>query len=188
MRQDTKVTTVYKASELSEKAQEKAREWFVSCWDWSDTEMVTESLQESLTDAGLPGLDLEWSLSYCQGDGVAFYGRIDLDALIALPTFAEYAEEVKRLDAEGDLLIEIVRNSYGHHYSHRNTMNVSIESNSESKTLTALEEDLSQYIKDVSRQLEREGYEMIESMQSMETFLDTAEANDWEFTADGKIY
>ncbi|MDH3001507.1 hypothetical protein A1D23_13230 [Chelonobacter oris] len=106
---------------------------------------LTQYFQTKLTQAGYPSeLDIEWSLSYCQGDGVAFYGDIDDDSLTAL--FTRYLKECEQLnevtkqqalnDWEHIWLPQlsafsrdsgwcspcIVRNGFALHYSHWNTM------------------------------------------------------------------
>ena len=45
-----------------------------------------------LVNAGLPdGLKIEWSLSYCQGDGKAFYGNINYSQWIKLFSLPIYS-------------------------------------------------------------------------------------------------
>ncbi|AWW69153.1 hypothetical protein C4O89_07515 [Mannheimia haemolytica] len=41
--------------------------------------------KHALVKAGFPDtLDMEYSLSHCQGDGVAFYGRLGTDDLMSI--------------------------------------------------------------------------------------------------------
>lgn len=57
-------------------------------------------------------LDVEWSLSHCQGDGVALYGRI-------------YRTEAPHLTwADNVEYVRLVRNHYGQHYTHYNTFTI----------------------------------------------------------------
>lgn len=81
--------TVYQFSELSDKAKEKARDWFRSCSDSSDLDFV---LEDFIRIADLIGLELStrsvklmsgktrqepeiyYSVAYCQGDYAAFSG------------------------------------------------------------------------------------------------------------------
>jgi hypothetical protein len=212
------IIKVYKFDELSPEAQAVAIEKYREGMDWQfESEGVTENIKIKLEEAGLPTDDVEWSLSYCQGDGVAFYGYVDMAKVARRVLEGEALELYKLIEAE-DLTIsaKLYRNSFGHHYSHYNTMNVEIDGDSidtiityikDTKTengltteewdeayakLEAFLEELETAIKEdvqtVSRQLEREGYEHLEYMQSDEIIKENIEANEYEFTADGKMY
>ena len=81
--------TVYQFSELSDKAKEKARDWFRSCADSSDLDSV---ITDFCSIADIIGLELDtrpvklmngntrwepeiyYSVAYCQGDYAAFAG------------------------------------------------------------------------------------------------------------------
>ena len=43
---------------------------------------ITNAFKETLKEYGLPTETVEWSLGWCQGDGVAFYGDIDIKKLL----------------------------------------------------------------------------------------------------------
>lgn len=155
--------------------------------------------KHALVKAGFPDtLDIEYSLSHCQGDGVAFYGWLDTDDLINLfnvlnpkqkrkqKMFANLLNHIKSWEFSYDLNVEIVRNRFGHRYSHWNTMDLSAKT---SDCLTFFEdcearkdwyfqatkvgkykmlwdgfiEDLEQYIKDTSCELAAVGYQIIEA-------------------------
>ncbi|MFC1040772.1 hypothetical protein ACFGWM_03400 [Pasteurella multocida] len=94
-----------------------------------------------LVNAGLPDdLEICWSLSYCQGDGVAFYGNIPhsyWSALFAciypnqkrkLRKFERLVQSLIEWEFYCDSLIEIQRNQFGHRYSHFGTMVVDARS------------------------------------------------------------
>lgn len=155
--------------------------------------------KHALVKAGFPdGLNIEYSLSYCQGDGVAFYGWLDTDDLINLfnvlnpkqkrkqKMFANLLNHIESWEFSYDLNVEIVRNQFGHCYSHWNTMELSAKT---SEWLTFFEdcearkdwyfpatkvgkykmlwdgfiEGLEQHIKDTSREMEAVGYRIIEA-------------------------
>lgn len=90
-----------------------------------------------LVEAGLPdGLNLEWSLSYSQGDGVAFYGEIEhthwLDLFVRIypnqkrqyRKFERLAKSLIAWSGYSDSLITIERNWFGHRYCHADTMSL----------------------------------------------------------------
>lgn len=88
---------IVKYAELSENAKEKAKSDFLSndcrSWDFQD-------LMEYKISADFPNSDLEiqWSLSSCQGDGVNLYGKLSyLDMMEKIKNnFTE--KEIKTLD------------------------------------------------------------------------------------------
>ncbi len=45
-------------------------------FDWDDAEFLTEDFKTQLAEQGFEETEVYWSLGYCQGDGVAFYGRV----------------------------------------------------------------------------------------------------------------
>src|SRR5687768_16706456 len=75
----TIVETLYTFDELDDRGKDKARE-IVGGWnaEW-EAECMTYQFEEFLAERGLPIEKIEWSLSSCQGDGVAFYGSIDVE-------------------------------------------------------------------------------------------------------------
>lgn len=174
MKTITQTFNVYTFEELSEKAQafavEKEKEDRYSDSLYSD--MLKESFENILNEKHLPNETIEFSLSYCQGDGVAFYGKLtdeQIKSLIGI-YLSEYKEkDEKRVEVtlynlieNHGLEIEIERNSYGYHYSHENTMAVYIteqaEMNYTAKFLTDFNEWLSAYVKNVSCELSNFGY------------------------------
>ena len=142
-------------------------------FDWDDAEFLTEDFKTQLAEFGFEETEVFWSLGYCQGDGVAFYGRVHPESL------KEKDRQAKRLiaalEAAGDeLYIEIAgKNS---HYHHWNSMTVEIEFENEIDdedlparlkiARPALRENLEEYIadkvKEISRELEKSGYAEIE--------------------------
>lgn len=162
--------------ELSEKAQEFA----ISCeredsdrFDWHDAECLTEDFKTQLVEYGFEDTEVYWSLGYCQGDGAAFYGRVDAENL--KDKDLQIRQLIERLEAAGDeISIEITgKNGFYHHW---NSMTVEIEFDNESGEedlpsrlklalpvwRVELEEYLSDKVKEISRGLEKSGYAEIE--------------------------
>ncbi|MGX2950669.1 hypothetical protein ACWIUA_07180 [Ursidibacter sp. B-7004-1] len=158
--------------------------------------ILTAYFNSQLVNAGLPDdLEINWSLSYCQGDGVAFYGTLysrhwnDLFKKI-YPGQKRKQRMFERLlksilDWENYYhKIVIYRNQFGYRYAHFNTMeidapqaeNLSFFYDVEAKKewyfsadnvykYQALWDDfitdLEEYIRDLSKRLESEGYRII---------------------------
>ncbi|WP_065232419.1 hypothetical protein [Gallibacterium anatis] len=160
---------------------------------------LTNYFQKRLIEFGFPmDLNIEYSLSHCQGDGVAFYGDIRYEDFLNLfkhiyPNEQRKYQMFKRLisaifgwEALFYDTISIVGNSFSWRYSHWNTMkldapcaddllffcdkNLQTEWYFPKQYVSRYKAlwndfiyDLQVYIQDVSRQLETEGYRIIES-------------------------
>ena len=222
MRQE--VINIYTFDELSDAAKKVA----VENWrdaraadNWHETEMITEDFCTRLREAGLPGGNgkkandktgtVEWSLSNCQGDGVAFYGPIDLDVAVPLACDGETAKRFAEIRASLhdicliDIYAKITRTSYGHHYSHWNTMCVELDydyvSNDELRTagwndqvesfqefIDDIRDSLQTYVANFSKELESDGYDTIDAMNDDEYLIEDIRACEVEFTEDGSIH
>ena len=72
---------------LSPAAQSRAREfWRKQGWGSGDVDahVLTEQFQRDLAETyGMEGMNVYWSLGYCQGDGVSFEGEPDIHAMVA---------------------------------------------------------------------------------------------------------
>ena len=198
------ITKVYKFEELSPEAQRKAVEDYRNrgwCWDSCESEMLKDSFKERLEEYGFySDVTVEFSLSYCQGDGVAFYGTIDFDKWLEGHKDSFSKDELRRLNwlnETAGISVKVTRNSYGYHYSHWNTMNAEVVSDWSyyasnqhllEEVLDKVNEMISDEIKDLSRKFEKEGYEEIEYRESFECIKENIEANEYEYEVDGSIY
>jgi len=175
----------FKLEELSDEAKETAREWWLKDGLGEyEREAITESFKAKLETLCLPSDDIQWSLSSCQGDGVAFYGEIDLnDYLIA----NKIAEEYKELFGGCMRDVEIKSNS--NHYSHYNTMSVSYNCDDEVDILAdKFYDHIRAHIKELSIAFESEGYEQLDYYASDAYVDECLIANDYTFTEDGSIF
>lgn len=166
---------------------DKAREFAVSeeqtsgeRFDWDDAQFLTEDFKHELTERGFCDVEVYWSLGYCQGDGVAFYGRVWASDLKEKDERAKVL--IDRLERAGDDISIEITGANGH-YHHWNSMTVEVEFDSELETdelpsrlkivrpiwREELEEYLSEKIKEISRELEKSGYAEIEYQTSEET-------------------
>ena len=80
----TKTTKVYEYMELSDDAKENAKQWYLN--DDSRSYELTDIFMEDIHQI-FPNskLEVQWSLSSCQGDGVNIYGSVDLHDIFSLP-------------------------------------------------------------------------------------------------------
>ena len=194
---------LYAFEELSEEAQKKAVEacqYRLEQMDYSDD--ITVRLEWELEEKGMPTDELEYRFSYSQGDGVAWYGGIDLKKLYetekGLFKLTPNIVKVLKGDIIGDVEVIISRNSFGHHYAHYNTMNFDIHVNGpdsdEGHSLLEDEADrllpvVEEYTRTMSKRVEALGYKIAEGFTSNEAAKDYAiHCMDEEFTEAGGIY
>ncbi len=194
---ETAEITIYKFKELSEESKETARNWWKEAFDENDSDNVTQPMKDKLEDIGLPSEDIRWRLSNCQGDGVAFYGSVDVEEyLIANKLKTKFR---KLFDKDKDLLIsnvEINKSSSFHMYDHHNTMSISYNEDfhggydnpSREQALEDFTDHLQDHIKELSKEFAKLGYEEIEYITSDEVVDESLTANDYNFTEDGKVF
>jgi hypothetical protein len=142
-------------------------------FDYDDVAFLSEDFKMQLAECGFPDVEVFWSLGYCQGDGVAFYGSVYPEDLKEKDPHAR--EFIADLEKAGDVLT-ISLTGENSHYHHWNSMTVEIEFESEmdDEDLPArlkiarpvlrenLEEHLNERVKEISRELEKSGFAEIE--------------------------
>lgn len=142
-------------------------------FDDDDASFLTEDFQYQLAEIGFEAVKVFWSLGYCQGDGVAFYGRAYADDLKSKDSRAK--KLIERLETAGDEISIEITGANGR-YHHRNSMTVEVdfENETEDEDLPArlkialpvwrvdFENYLSDKVKEISDELEKSGYAEIE--------------------------
>lgn len=116
---------IYFFGELSPKSKKRAIEDFRSnpdlTWDQTDTDTLTETFEQDLNDHYGLGEDMKanWSLGYCQGDGVCFHGWVDVRKFI----------ETEKLEGKFGSLIDRIRVKIESEsrYCHWNSMQVQVD-------------------------------------------------------------
>lgn len=208
------VITTYKFDELSSTAQKKAIEWMRKCRmeDIEDNNEIKNFFKEMLAEAGLSGLKIYFSLNYCQGDGVAFDGTINIANLVEQQ--AKLHKTVKKLDKEDnaatqkyhqflkemcidqkvlklmwklyakDILTCVYVKHFGHYY-HYNSMNIEIEEREDNNNTKTLQNYWETYIKNLSKLFEKKGYEIIDANDTDEYLSQLIRINDFSFTEKG---
>lgn len=118
--------TLYSIDELSEKARQRAvDDFWEHAFDDTDAATLTEDFTEMLKERGFEeGVKANWSLGYCQGDGVCFEGWVDIPHLIEQEKLEKFKPLVP-LAARGILTARV------HHeerrYCHKYSMSVDVE-------------------------------------------------------------
>ncbi len=149
-----------------------------------------------LAERGFLETEVFWSLGYCQGDGVAFYGSV-------------YPEDLKEKDPQAKEFIEVLERAgdvlsiwitgENNHYHHWNSMTVEVEFEEEGETLPprlriarpVLREDFEDYldekVKEISRELEKSGYAEIEYAHDENTIRDELMERENLYEKDGTL-
>jgi hypothetical protein len=182
MKQVTVTRNVFTIRELPDKAGalEQVR---TDLYDYIDNSQITDYLNGELyyaltgTHEGQiskkelskrVGLTVEWSLSHCQGDGVAIYGTLNSD-------------DAPNVDWHGASTATFTRNSHGHHYSHENCMTVSLfsydEAGYEVDADKETTEKFAEQFRDLCRELARSGYAEIENLTSIDAAVEYLDNN-----------
>lgn len=186
---------VYEFSELSGKAKARAiRDLRDS--GMNDVDRLTDIFKDDLQNHyGLGELEVCWSLGSQQGDGVAFWGPVNIKAFVQADMGAkEFRGLVGRVSAE-------IKHS--DRYCHSNSMDVEVSHQGDDRDLSPedwdprdisdktpvdFQEYLEGRIKEISKELEKMGYAEIEYENSDEAIAETIEGNGFEFLENGKRY
>ena len=159
----TKTITLYDYSELSEKAQEKAyQEWYKDEYDPLMQSHMINLLTEELDERGIKhgDMDVRYSLSYSQGDGFMFIGKVEWRGVDITITHKDF------------------------HYCHYRTAD--FDYNDEELT----DAEFGQFevvYEDICKKMERKGYDHIEWVTSKEMFEQQCDGNEWTFREDGTM-
>lgn len=200
-------TTVYTFAELSETAKESARVWFRNTsahdefWDYifTDAQAVAALFGLEIPNVkGTPAINFSGFAS--QGDGASFIGTYTPKPG-SLAAVKEYAPKdtklhaiVEALDvlAEGPTAVYRITRSSSN-YCHENTMDFEVvnldegddpEALPSQNTVDSVCESLRDFARWIYRNLEREN----DYRNSAEYIDESIEANEYEFTEDGKIF
>ncbi|HMS42647.1 MAG TPA: hypothetical protein PKE69_20625 [Pyrinomonadaceae bacterium] len=169
--------------ELSKEAKEVAIENEKNSgrrFDDDDASFLTEDFQNQLAEKGFEAVKVFWSLAYCQGDGVAFYGRVYANDLKEKDSHAK--KLIGRLETAGDEISVEITGANGW-YHHRNSMTVEVDFENETDdedlparlkiALPVWREDFESYlaerVKEISDELEKCGYAEIDYRYEDET-------------------
>lgn len=193
---ETITIETYSFDELSPEVQKKVLEDESANYE-IDCDFITEWFTDILLEQhGIDDVQVNWSLSCCQGDGVAFYGKPSIDKIAEKDEeIKSVIEQIREIDPDISLYLTITSNS--NHYCHWNTMDVEIENDANrdlSNTQVGmidhlvlfLKSKIDNKVKNISKELEKLGYEDIENQHSDESITDFIEANEFRFTKDGK--
>lgn len=198
---------LFSYSELTGKAKDKAREWWLECID-SDhyAESVTEGFKEALIEVGIGVTDTFFSGFWSQGDGACFdFKGVNWKKLREAPIGeSPYAADLGffRRDAKNALrLVNYTPDLWhaesrvvNHHYYHEKSRVVNLDlcdtgsrGNADrlNKVFKDLESDLNTLIQRLSRGLYDQLKAGYDECTSEESISDVMDLNKYTFLADG---
>jgi len=167
----------YEFAELSEESKERAIEKERQlAYENLPEEILSECLTYELGEllgATVEGLELNYSLGYCQGDGVSFTGKLTRESapLMSWPKGVNHVEIV-RIDR---------------HYSHAFTVRPEYFDGDGEELDAAAYVSFTNELRQICGQLERKGYDVIEAYSSRESALDALNDAGAIFLESGEI-
>lgn len=197
MKKITKEYTVYDYAELSNDAKDKVKEWYL---EGIEPDIFTENclmrLEELFPNSNLK---VQYSIAYCQGDGFNIYGEISLDEVLdhIRNNFTEKEHRFLRLafDNYGSSYTMPVNGWYAYCICSRNNFTENFIDDMESdsirdipyETMEKFNNLAGEYLDNLCGEFEKRGYSYFYEA-SDEDVEEACEANEWTFTADGKLF
>ena len=182
---------LYRYDELSQSAKEKVKEWLI---ETQDPEIFSQDVREDLHNRFGFSLSPEYSLCYCQGDGLC------LNGMLYLSDFTN-KEELKTMMLKGlkgfqrsmalELADKVEFRNRNNHYSYASRSQVTVHpayyalTDKQEAIVAKVEENIADWYMKLCAEYERQGYAYFYEM-SDEYVRDICIANDYLFYEDGK--
>ena len=184
---------LYSFDELSEAAKQNAIEIYKND-DHIYLDFFNDDAKEQIENAGFKGnVNLNYSLSYCQGDGLSFSCDY-FDKLNDLFIEVLGTGKQKTIDCIiNNCSFENKGNNGRYSYSSRNDISFEFDDYSGNKNniheiVSKVEIKIKDLYIDLCNDLEKQGYSNIEYQNSDEAITENLELNDYDFTVNGSIY
>jgi hypothetical protein len=172
-------------NELSDKAKEKARDWYRSCQDASDFEFTRDDIISVALLCGFyETAKLWWSVGYCQSDHATLEGLWSAARVRTETIKQEYPQDV-RLHQIAEQFAELARQNPAMSFVTNDRYIVGDIDEAE-------QEDVYNDARIAVQSFNRWAYEQLRKQADWlysEEYVDEAlTSNDYEFTEDGEIY
>lgn len=202
----TEIINIYQYSELSEKAKQKAREWWRECAN-SDGDFADCVYEDAANMADIFGLDINtrrgdsgnyspniyYSGFFSQGDGACFEGiyKYKAGALKAIKVEAPQDTELHRIvkalqDAQKKVFYRATaRTKHRGHYYHSGCMDVDVDLVNDLKKFSELEHEITQAMRDFADWIYKQLKSAYDWENADEQVVESIEANEYEFLESG---
>ena len=185
---------LYNINELSNESKQYAIEQYQKTNDYVDLYFFKEDVTEQLKELGWNNIELQYSLGYCQGDGLSFSGKLDLEWFLK----NKYSKKLSKYKiwAISEYVYSIFSEGNKGHYSYSSKDQIEFDynyqDNKQRKNIDKLWQDVLIEIKNdyvrTCREFEKRGYDEIEYQNSDEYIIDYFESNDIKFLENGRLF
>lgn len=194
------IEKVYKFSELSEEAKQKAIENFrkgYPDYDWWNG--VYDHWKKKLEKLGYTDIDIRFSGFWSQGDGASFTGKIDIPAWLKAHPNKNHDRILLLIEKElVDVDNAVIKRDRWGNYVHWNTTSVYVNFNvyggsathleNVHNVLNPIESEIQEEVQDLSKEIYSDLEKGYEGVTSDESIAETIEANEYEFYENGERY
>jgi hypothetical protein len=198
MKTITKTYNIYKYEELSEKAKEKVKEWYLN--DDIRPVIFKEDIENILSER-FKNSDLKvyFSLAYCQGDGLNIEGRLNLDDFVDFWNASEKEKRtIKKYIANSIYYYDFYKNNrycYSCKFLDKKYIDDAIDEfieelkyqcfkNIKEDIIKNFFNDMIDYFEELDREYENAGYKYFYEIDE-EELEETCNINEWYFDING---
>ncbi len=192
---------IYKYEELSEEAKERVKRDFLDCEIRNDifSDNIKCDLKEDFPNSEL---HTQYSLGYCQGDGLNIYGTLDVCDIVDKLDMTDKEKRAIKFYAKYDdndaiMLSANTRYAYSVKFIHKKSdewvKNVIYEleyndiKNINEDVLVKFFNSAMDYMEDLEKKYEKDGYDFLHNIDE-EEMQDMCDCSEYEFYEDGKLF
>lgn len=187
-------TEAYTFNELSTEAQaiaiNKYREYNQQNVDY--LHFFVDDCKEQIEEAGFTDITVQYSLNYCQGDGLSFSADSYSKLGDLINKHLGEGKEDSACIIENNLEFTLSGNKGNYCYSKKDQLDLYLDYYSSlndipntEELVVKVREELEDIYIDLCGKLKKQGYEDIEYQDSEEAIKETINANEYEFTKEG---
>ena len=187
----TKEINLYRFSEISESAKEKAIDKYYESEEYDSlSEDILEFIKENDTFNVFSNIELYYSLSYSQCDGLSFSADFDLANFFAQK---DYSFKKSVLDViQNNIIDKVSVKSNNGHYCYCKSSDIEIQYLWINKTYknidllcSVIKSHIRTYYLDICKKAEKFGYSILEYRMNFDDFSSFSDDNDYFYTING---
>lgn len=193
----TKTIELYQFDELSKEVKAKVvdRERYINTEGGFWYKYPLEEWNDKLSELGFIDANISFTGFYSQGDGASFVCKsVDVPLFLAKQKAKGQYKSFLRAIEKGKVEVNAEIHRIDHHYSHEYTVKAEVEVSPDEEGYTnffndgnRLQELLTSVVRTLSKQIYRELETEYEGLTSDEAVVDTIKANEYYFTASGRM-